>query len=196
MAGLSRSARPTVASSGRGGRRRRRSIDGAVAIAQTPPACARGARAVGCIAPPAQDITMTLPSGPAKAAEASADEAAAETVPWGMTVGADDVGDDDWSGAASRSGKRGQLAAPAISRERRSALAARGGERNRERERERERALLCSAGASSVEGEKRVPPVTRKQGAKHENEEALLSSLTLLPRLKPLTCSVFFDPPW
>ena len=76
---------------------------------------------------------MTLPSGPAKAAEASADEAAAETVPWGMTVGADDVGDDDWSGAASRSGKRGQLAAPAISRERRSDLAARGGERERER---------------------------------------------------------------
>ena len=87
---------------------------------------------------------MTLPSGPAKAAEASADEAAAETVPWGMTVGADDVGDDDWSGAASRSGKRGQLAAPAISKERRSALAARGGERNRERERERESAVvLC-----------------------------------------------------
>ena len=88
---------------------------------------------------------MTLPSGPAKAAEASADEAAAETVPWGMTVGADDVGDDDWSGAASRSGKRGQLAAPAISRERRSALAARGGERNRERERERERCCALLA---------------------------------------------------
>ena len=88
---------------------------------------------------------MTLPSGPAKAAEASADEAAAETVPWGMTARCRRRrGRDDWSGAASRSGKRGQLAAPAISKERRSALAARGGERKGERERERESAVvLC-----------------------------------------------------
>ena len=57
---------------------------------------------------------MTLPSGPAKAAEASADEEAAETVPGGMNVGADAGDADERSGAASRSGKRGQLAAPAI----------------------------------------------------------------------------------
>ena len=58
---------------------------------------------------------MTLPSGPAKAADASAEEeAAAATVPGGMIVDADDDVGDEWSGAASRSANRGQLAAPAI----------------------------------------------------------------------------------
>jgi len=102
---------------------RRRSIDGAVAIAFTPPACAQGASAVGRISVPVQTIVMTLPSGPAKADEASREEEAAATVPDGMMVDwfddAEEDDEDEWSGAASRSAKRGQLAAPAMVKEKR-----------------------------------------------------------------------------
>ena len=91
---------------------------------------------------------MTLPSGPAKAAEASADEeeAAAQTVPSGMIAHA---ADDERSGAASRSAERGQLAAPAIFEQ-------------RDGQREQERGLLSGDKGTKRERESRFSREKRR----------------------------------